>query len=118
MIYSKKYIEYDFSFLKEITELMITDLMELNNTLAGGVSTDVRAQYVRNFYRSKITLNLIGNNNLLAKADQISEMLKAQCIAEGDQFLVDSFQHACNQEIKNLIARITYYESYLVSASR
>lgn len=117
MIYSKKYIEYDFSFLKEITELIIINLTELNDGLTKG-NTNKAAQSACNFCRSKITLNLIGNGKLLVSAEQISEILKVKSISEVDPFFIDSFQKLCNKEIKNLSERIKYYERYLISASK
>jgi hypothetical protein len=114
MIYSKNHFEYDSAFLKEITELFINNLTDLNHGLILGVKTNDPGPFLRSFYRSKTTLNLVGNENLLAKAEMISEMLKEKTISEIDMFLVNSFRNVCHQEIDNLAARVKYYENYTV----
>ncbi len=112
MIYSKKYIEYDFTFLLEITELIIKNLTELNESLSRCSSYEV-IQCSRYFCKSKITLTLIGNGKLLVNAEQMIEILKVKSFSEVDPVFIDSFQKLCNQELKNLSSRIKYYESYL-----
>ena len=112
MIYSKKYCAYDFTFIKEITELIITNLTELIDELDRGVSLNDLSGFLKNLHQSKITLNLIGNNKLIARAEQISKMQKVKSISEQDQLLVQSFQKVCKQEIINLYRRLIYYENY------
>jgi hypothetical protein len=112
MIYSKNYFEYDSAFLKEITELFISNLTDLNNGLIMGFKTNDPGLFLRSYYRSKTTLNLVGNENLQAKAELISEMLKEKTISELDMFLVNSFRTVCQQEIDSLSARLKYYENY------
>lgn len=113
MIYSKKYFEYDSVFLKEITELFITNLSDLNDGLVIGFKTNDPGPFFRNYYKSKTTLELIGNENLMAKADLICDMLKTKSIASIDMFLLNSFRNVCNQEIESLTARVKYYENYI-----
>ena len=117
MIYSKKYIEYDLVFLKEITELIIANLTELNEDLDRGIRSHDLTGFLKNLHQSKITLSLIGNSKLLAKAEQMSKTLKVKSVSREDLVLLESFQRVCNQEIKNLYARLTYYENYLVGPS-
>ena len=113
MIYSKKYIAYDFGFLKEITELIITNLTELNDSLASRVIVKDPDLCMKLICQSKLTFSLIGNDNLLAKAMQISEMLEVKSTLEENQRLIDSFQITCSQEIIQLYARLKHYENYL-----
>lgn len=113
MIYSKKYFEYDSVFLKEITELFITNLSDLNDGLVIGFKTNDPGPFFRNYYKSKTTLELIGNENLMAKADLICDMLKTKSISNIDMFLLNSFRNVCNQEIESLTARVKYYENYI-----
>jgi deoxyxylulose-5-phosphate synthase len=112
MIYSKKYIEYDFTFLKEITELIMENLSRLNDGLSRCNTKEVK-HCARNFCRSKISLALIGNGSLIIHAEQIVEILKAKSITEVDPIFIDSFQQICSQELKRLNARIEYYESFI-----
>ncbi len=118
MIYSKKYIEYDFYFLKEITELMVIQLTELSDGLAKGINPNNVAHCARKICHSKFAFYLIGNGKLLAHAEQISKILKTRSISELDPFLIDSFDKLCNQALRNLSARIKYYESFMVIASK
>jgi len=118
MIYSKKYLEYDSMFLKEITELFISNLTDLNDGLIMGIKTNDPGLFFRNFYKARFTLNLIGNENLSSKTELICEMLKVKSISELDMFLVNSFRNVCNQEIENLVGRLKYYENYLVGTAK
>ena len=51
MTYSKKYLDYDYVFLKEITELFISNLTDLNEGLIVGIKTNDPGQYFRKFYK-------------------------------------------------------------------
>ena len=112
MIYSRKHLEYDAVFLKEITELFITSLTDLNHALVMGIKTNDPGLYFRNFYKSRFILNLIGNENLIEKTELICEMIKVKSISELDMFLVNSFRNVCNQEIENLTEKLKYYQNY------
>lgn len=118
MIYSKKYSKYDFCFLKEITELIVIQLTELNDGLAKGINPGNVAQCASKLCQSKFAFYLIGNDKLIAHAEQIIKILKTKSNSEVDPFLIDPFYKVCNQAIRNLSARIKYYENYLVIASK
>jgi len=113
MIYSKNYFEYDFTFLKEITDLIIINLTTLKEGLATGVKTNDRWPFLKSYNKSKFTLTLLGNENLTAKAEQINDTLKVKSITELDIFLVNAFKNLCNQEIETLHARAKYYKYYI-----
>ncbi len=117
MIYSKKYTEYDFVFLKGITELIIENLTRLHDGLSKCNTKEV-AHCAKNFCRSKITLMLIGNGKLIIHAEQIIEMLKAKSVSEVDPVFIDSFRHLCDQELKRLSERIKYYDSFLTRSTK
>jgi hypothetical protein len=114
MIYSKKYTEYDFNFLKEITELIIANLTELNDCFAGTTGKQGEIGCKKFLFQSKVALNLIGNIALLRKSEQICKMLKSQ--EEVDRSLVESFQRECHKEIINLKARLLFYQSFSLVA--
>ncbi len=114
MTYSKKYLDYDYVFLKEITELFISNLTDLNEGLIVGIKTNDPGQYFRKFYKARFSLNLIENENLLSKAELICEIIQVTSIDKLDMFLVNSFRNVCHQEIENLSSRLKYYEKYLV----
>ncbi len=117
MIYSKRYITYDILFLKEITELFISNLIDLKEGLARGIKTNDTSLSLNKFYQSKSTLILIGNARLLVIAEELMEIIKNKPLCEIDKLMIHSFQHICNRELKNLTARLTFYENYLVTKS-